>query len=197
MTEQANSAKVNFDHGIKCSFAVIHGNEAGTKRPPSGAYPANNASSNVYSLPPPRVDLYFMGRLQWKSREKGAGHRTQRGDQGPAKSKILQFQILYYLSLWLLDMTAPLIEGMGADQSKQQLSSLSSSDSSIKNAEESGGCPIKNADGTYRTMPGFASLFGAKVPEKSVDPSTSSRPATTSEIDQRSIPAWFVSFSAG
>ena len=118
-----------------------------------------------------------------------------------------------------------LIEGMGAGQSKQQLAKPSSSsssssttseiapdssDSSIKNAEESGGCPMKNADGTYRTMPGFASLFGAKhppvagnaavvavVPEKRVDPSTSSRPATTAEIDQRSIPAWFVSFSAG
>ena len=109
---------------------------------------------------------------------------------------------------------------MGAGQSKQQLAKPSSSttseiapdssDSSIKNAEESGGCPMKNADGTYRTMPGFASLFGAKhppvagnaavvavVPEKRVDPSTSSRPATTAEIDQRSIPAWFVSFSAG
>ena len=113
-----------------------------------------------------------------------------------------------------------LIEGMGAGQSKQQLAKPSSSttseiapdssDSSIKNAEESGGCPMKNADGTYRTMPGFASLFDAKhppvagnaavvavVPEKRVDPSTSSRPATTAEIDQRSIPAWFVSFSAG
>jgi hypothetical protein len=111
---------------------------------------------------------------------------------------------------------------MGAGQSKQQLTQPSSSSSSsslsaanpdlsIKNAkEESGGCPMKNADGTYRTMPGFASLFGAKhppvdgnavvvvaVPEKRVDPSTSSRPATTAEIDQRSIPAWFVSFSAG
>ena len=117
-----------------------------------------------------------------------------------------------------------LIEGMGAGQSKQQLAKPSSSSSSlsatssetspvssIKNAkEESGGCPMKNADGTYRTMPGFASLFGAKhppvagnavvvaaVPEKRIDLSTSSRPATTAEIDQRSIPAWFVSFSAG
>ena len=64
MIEYANSAKVSLDHGIKCSFAVIHGNEAGTKSPPSGAYPANNASSNVYSPPPPLVDLYFMRRLE-------------------------------------------------------------------------------------------------------------------------------------
>jgi hypothetical protein len=84
---------------------------------------------------------------------------------------------------------------MGAGQSKQQLpqptSSLSavksetSQDSSIKNAkEESGGCPMKNA-------------VVAAAPEKRIDPSTSARPATTAEIDQRSIPAWFVSFSAG
>ena len=114
---------------------------------------------------------------------------------------------------------------MGAGQSKQQLTQQPSSSSSlsvaksetapdlsIKNVNESGGCPMKNADGTYRTMPGFASLFGAKHPpvagnavvvgaavpdEKRIDPSTSSRPATTAEIDQRSIPAWFVSFSAG
>jgi hypothetical protein len=112
---------------------------------------------------------------------------------------------------------------MGAGQSKQQLTQQPSSSSSlsvaksetapdlsIKNVNESGGCPMKNADGTYRTMPGFSSLFGAKhppvdgnavvvvaVPEKRVDPSTSSRPATTAEIDQRSMPAWFVSFSAG
>ena len=115
---------------------------------------------------------------------------------------------------------------MGAGQSKQQLAKPSSSSSSsslsatssetspnsfIKKAEEeSGGCPMKNADGTYCTMPGFAPLFGAKhppvagnavvvaaVPEKRIDLSTSSRPATTAEIDQRSIPAWFVSFSAG
>ena len=106
---------------------------------------------------------------------------------------------------------------MGAGQSKEQLTqpsvaAISSeiSPESSKKAEESGGCPMKNADGTYRTMPGFASLFGAKhppvdgnavvvvaVPEKRVDPSTSSRPATTAEIDQRSMPAWFVSFSAG
>lgn len=86
---------------------------------------------------------------------------------------------------------------MGAGQSKEQLTQPSLSvavtssvviapDLAIKNAEESGGCPMKNADGTYRTMPGFASLFGAKHPpvaentvvapeEKSSDPSTSAQ----------------------
>ena len=63
---------------------------------------------------------------------------------------------------------------MGAGQSKEQLtqpssvaaisSEISPADSLSKKAEESGGCPMKNADGTYRTMPGFASLFGAKHP---------------------------------
>jgi len=194
---------------------VIHGSEIGTKRPPSGAYPANNASSNVYSPPPPLVDLYFIGRLELAARR-------------IAESKCCTIRPAKKLRLRNFSpgvgtrYDGTLIEGMGAGQSKQQLAKPSSSslsatssenspDSSIKNAkEESGGCPMKNADGTYRTMPGFASLFGAKhppvagnavvvaaVPEKRIDLSTSSRPATTAEIDQRSIPAWFVSFSAG
>jgi len=32
----------------------------GTNNPPLGAYPANRASSKVYSSSPPRVDLYFI-----------------------------------------------------------------------------------------------------------------------------------------
>ena len=43
----ANSGYVNFDHGIKCSSAVIEGNDSGTKSPPSGAYPDISACSKL------------------------------------------------------------------------------------------------------------------------------------------------------
>ena len=101
---------------------------------------------------------------------------------------------------------------MGAGQSKEQLtqpsavatssSIVSDSSSSLKNAEESGGgCPMKNADGTYRTMPGFASLFGAKHPpvagtnavmeseKSSIDPVTSTQqPRQLYDVYSRPLP---------
>mmetsp|Transcript_15702 Transcript_15702/g.34010 ORF Transcript_15702/g.34010 Transcript_15702/m.34010 type:complete len:635 (+) Transcript_15702:66-1970(+) len=42
---------------------------------------------------------------------------------------------------------------------------------SIESSKESGGCPMKNADGTYRIMPGFASLFGKMGGHPPVDAS--------------------------
>jgi len=64
-TEYANSGNVNLDHGIKCSLAVMDGNEVGTNNPPSGAYPEKRACSKLYLLlPVSRVDLYFMAERE-------------------------------------------------------------------------------------------------------------------------------------
>ena len=59
-------------------------------------------------------------------------------------------------------------------------------------AEGGGGCPMKNADGTYRTMPGFASIFksrkhppidSTKIVE--ADQPVATTASTTSENDMK------------
>eukprot|EP01082_Thalassiosira_pseudonana_P007715 g6385.t1 g6385 contig23:337269-337739(-) len=57
----------------------------------------------------------------------------------------------------------------------------SSADSSAANEstttkQESGGCPMKNADGSYRIMPGFSSLIGRMSGHPPVDVSKVNQP---------------------
>ncbi|KAL7496191.1 hypothetical protein ACHAWT_009944 [Skeletonema menzelii] len=68
------------------------------------------------------------------------------------------------------------------------------SNSSAQSAapKEGGGCPMKNADGTYRTMPGFASIFksrkhppidSTKIVEADDQPSVATTTTTTTVVE--------------
>ena len=62
-------------------------------------------------------------------------------------------------------------------------------DASTKDANSSsGGCPMKNSDGSYRSMPGFGSLFGRHppVPEKVMESAASDSLKESNETNTNS-----------
>ena len=107
---------------------------------------------------------------------------------------------------------------MGAGQSKQQppleikaspppqdvktetISASNDAKSNNNNSapKEGGGCPMKNADGTYRTMPGFASIFksrkhppidSTKIVEADDQPSVATTTTASASVDDSTKPS--------